>query len=221
MCLCCIKAQGRGDVHGQLCDTALLVSQRPQLFLEGHAVQLFGAAGQRLFAVLRPEKRCVFQARADHPFIAGLYLFRVMAGNVGNGNEVWQQLIVRAGYRKKFLVILHAGDQCLGRYLKEAGFKVAGNRDRPLDQCSDFIQQIFIDSCVAAKQCAGLGNLRADRVSAPLHIGYHMAGVFQQLDVVCRVKYGKAFIMVKPVSTCVAVGRQAKNLCRQWCIAQQ
>ena len=174
-----IEMQLAGDVSGQYGNASLLVAQGAELLLEGHAVELAGAAGQRLPAILRPEERGILQARPDDTLVAGPDLLRFLAGDIGDGDETGQQGVVRAVDRKKLLVILHAGHQGLVRDLEEARVECTADGDRPLHQCRHLVQQVRVDAGHAVQCRAGLRDLRENAVAAPVHVGHDPAGVLQ------------------------------------------
>ena len=78
-------------------------------------------------------------------FIASLDLRGIITNQVGNGYEMWKQFPVRINDRKIFLVILHTGNKCFGRYLQKCLVKTTGDSDRPLYQRGNLVKQIIID----------------------------------------------------------------------------
>ena len=72
-----IRAQGFGQRGGQGFQATGLVGIAAESFLEGDLVESFAELGQRLLAVLLPEEQGVFQARADHAFVAQHHLLDV------------------------------------------------------------------------------------------------------------------------------------------------
>ena len=108
-------------------------------------------------------------------------------------------------------MILHTGNQCLGRYLQEAFVEAAADGDRPFHQCIHLIKQSRVNVCMAAQCGAGLADLCLNRCAPLCHIGNHLAGLLQCFRVGFRVANSDVVRMVKAVSTAVAIAVDAEN----------
>ena len=80
-----------GDLTRERAHTARLVAERAELRLEGYGIECFPTRGQRLLAILIPEKRRIREARPYHTLISLAHLRRVAALDVAHRDEARQQ----------------------------------------------------------------------------------------------------------------------------------
>ena len=102
-----VATDTRSDVRRQLGNPYGLVVDTAQLGLEHHVFQARVEAFQRLLLVLIEEELGVGQAWAYDFFVALDDLTRILALDVGHGDEAWQQLAVGIQQAEVLLVVLH------------------------------------------------------------------------------------------------------------------
>jgi hypothetical protein len=130
---------------GQRGDAANLVADRTQLGLEGDRIERGSPVGQRLLAILVPEKSRVGQPRAHHALVAGAHLRRVAALDVAHGDEMRPQLAGGVLHGEVALVLLQRGDQDFARQIEEAPLERAGDGGGPFHQRGDFVEQRIVE----------------------------------------------------------------------------
>ena len=108
---------------------------------EDDLVELFKPVIEGRGAVGLPEETGVLEAGAQHPLPTLAHQCRLARLDIGGGQEVRQQLPVRATQAKALLVGLHAGQQDLGRKFQKFFVKSAEHGAGRLDQIGDLVEQ--------------------------------------------------------------------------------
>lgn len=112
---------------------------------------------------------------------------RVLALDIGDGDEGRLELAVVVQQVEVLLIGLHGGDQTLRRHFQEALVEGARQCHRPFHEAVDLVEQGFLDDGVGTIDfCLGL-DLFADTLTTHLTVGQH-AGAFQRVEVVLGVR---------------------------------
>src|SRR5690606_5718787 len=134
------------------------VEERTELRLERNRLQSLAAALERLAAIRLPEECRIGQARAHHAFVSIANLRGITTLDIGHGDEEVHQPAIRIADREVALVILHRRDRHFLRKLEIFLIEAPGERDGPLDQCRDFVEQLGVDDRDAADFPCGVRN---------------------------------------------------------------
>ena len=138
------------DRGGERLQPRCLIGVASELGLERDAAQLLGAHREGNLAILRPEKGGIAQTRPDDPLIALAHLRRIAALDVAHRDEAAGELAAGSLDGKIALVVLNGRDHHFARQLEEARLESAHDRNRPFDQCRDFLEELGLDQGTAA-----------------------------------------------------------------------
>src|SRR5690606_8451854 len=162
------------------------VEERTELRLERNRLQSLAAALERLAAIRLPEECRIGQARAHHAFVSIANLRGITTLDIGHGDEEVHQPAIRIADREVALVILHRRDRHFLRKLEIFLIEAPGERDGPLDQCGDFVEQLGVDDRDAADFPCDVRYGVADAFATRVHIRNDIALVEQLLAVARR-----------------------------------
>ena len=183
-CECRVAADGSADRPGQRAYALGLVVQRAEPRLEGHALECVASRRERLLAILRVEERCVGEPRPDHALVASDDLGRIQALDVRHRDEPGHQPPLGVAHREVPLVILHRCDRDLLRQLEEAGLESPGERDRPLDQGRDLVEQPIVDHRMPVDPLRAASNhVGADPLAAQLEVRQHTTASLERGEI--------------------------------------
>ncbi|VFS61726.1 Uncharacterised protein [Kluyvera cryocrescens] len=157
-----ISTNLRGDPASQRLNTIGLITQRTELLLEQNGLQTRQMIFQTFFTVSIEEELGIRQTWTNHFFVTGDNLDRIFRFNVGNENEVWQQLARVIVNREVLLVALHGVNQRFGWNRKEFLFEFRRQNNRPFHQGGHFFQQAFAQIGVTANLARRFFSVRFD-----------------------------------------------------------
>ncbi|MNC03572.1 hypothetical protein D3C75_509840 [compost metagenome] len=146
------------------------------------------------------EELGVRQTGAHHLLVAADDLARVLGLDVGDEDELRQQLAALVVDREVLLVTLHGVNQRLGRYRQELLFEVGGQHHRPFDQGGDFFQQGVVQIGDATEGGSGRFGVSLDLGLARHKVGNHHAALLQDLRVLAGVVDGELALAHKAVA---------------------
>ena len=89
---------------GELADAGALVRDRAESLLVHNVPKRFDARRERALAVAVPEERGIGEAWTNDSFVAIADLVRVLALEIGDRDESWQQFVVIIRNREVTLV---------------------------------------------------------------------------------------------------------------------
>ena len=195
-----IGADTLGDKAGDGLDALDLGLDGAQLLLEQHGFKARQAGGQGLLEVGLEEELGVRETGANHLLVAADDLARVFRLDVGDEDELRQQLAVLVVDREVLLVTLHGVHQRFSRNGQELLFEVGGQHHRPLDQCGHFFQQGVVQIGHATEGGSGRFDVSLDLGLARHEVGNHHAALLQDLRVLAGVVDGELALAHKAVA---------------------
>ena len=195
-----VGADALGDKAGDGLDALNLGLDGAELLLEQHGLEARQAGGQGLLEVGLEEELGVRETGANHLLVAADDLARVFRLDVGDEDELRQQLAVLVVDREVLLVTLHGVHQRFSRHGQELLFEVGGQHHRPLDQCGDLFQQGVIQIGHATEGGSGRFGVSLDLGLARHKVGNHFAFFQQDLRVLAGVVDGEFTLAHKAVT---------------------
>src|SRR5581483_10490399 len=183
-----------------------LVPERPELRLKGDRIERRKPRRQRLLPVLLPEESRVSESGTDDSLVAFADLRGIATLNVAYGDEVRDEAAFSVFHREVTLVILQCRNQHLARKCQEAFLETTRYRNRPFNQCRDFIQQSGGDQRLSTVACVSQFRSRRrdallDEGAARLEVGDYIATHLERLLVGARRSHSKGFRCMEPMSS--------------------
>ena len=204
-----IGAELAGQKARQALDAQRLVGECAKTLFVHHAVERRGAVDQRALAVGVPEIAGVGQPRAQHALVAGAHALRLGAVEIGDGDEVRQQLAVGIQHMEVLLVVAHGGDQHRRRHFQKTRVERARDCYRPLHQRRHLVQQRLVQHRLPTESGGGVLHALRHAGTAVGKAGDDVRGG-QASFVLTRVVDGDRLRVMKAVSAAGVAGRETE-----------
>ena len=125
---------------GSQCPYALCsVEQTAKTVLINDFIECILTTGEDVASIGVPEKRCVGEPRANDTLVTAADLPGILAVEICNGDEVWQQIAFGVGYWEVTLMTGQCGDHNFAWQTEILAVEIAQQRHRPLDQRSNLV----------------------------------------------------------------------------------